>query len=131
MDTLYFIFRIDDRTFSDVIGVAKRINHTVLNRGIAGHVLSRLQSEGKPSLLHLLNEAIMEALLESARMPEEDKLKLLVQWFDERRGDSSGTLEGTVGRLMEKINCRYFDSFFVMNLLLRKRSSFVESKVCR
>ncbi len=130
MDTLYLIFRIDDNNFSAIIGVAKRINHGVLNRGIAGHVLSRLTSDEKPSL-HLLNEAIMEALLEAARMPEEDKLKLLVQWFDERRGDSSGTLEGSVGRLMEKINCRYFDSSFVMNLLLRKRSSFVESKVCR
>ncbi len=73
----------------------------------------------------------MEALLEAARIPEEDKLKLLVQWFDERRGDSSGTLECSVGRLMEKINRRYFDSSFVMNLFLRKRSSFVESKVCR
>ncbi len=59
MDTLYLIFRIDETNFSDVIGVAKRINHAVLNGGVAGHVLSRLKSEEKPSLLHLLNEAIM------------------------------------------------------------------------
>ncbi len=71
MDTLYLIFRIDDRNFSAVIGVAKRINHAVLNGGVAGHVLSRLKSEEKPSL-HRLTEAIMEALLEAARLPEED-----------------------------------------------------------
>ncbi len=85
------------------------------------------------SLVTRMGENLMDKLLRSVPFTEDQKLLLLIEWFDTRpeTNGSTAASEEAVGWLLEHIDCTNFDLKFIMGLLGRPGSRFGNSERCR
>ncbi len=85
------------------------------------------------SLVPRMGDNLMDQIFQSVPFTEDQKLLLLIEWFDTRpeTNDSTAASEEAVGWLFEHIDCTNFDLKFIMGLLGKPGSSFGNSERCR
>ncbi len=101
-------------------------------------VANRIVKEKKVSVedfshVTRMGDNLMDKLLQSVPFTEDQKLLLLIEWFD-TRPETNGSIaasEEAVGWLLEHIDCRNFDLKFIMGLLGKPGSRFGNSGRCR
>ncbi len=72
----------------------------------------------------------MDKLLQADVFPDEEKLLLLIAWFNTItvKNEPSGE---TVERLIGYIDCSKLDSKFITSLLCQPDSLFIDNRICR
>ncbi len=75
----------------------------------------------------------MNKIIPSVPLTEEEKLLLLIAWFDKctEKVDSPVIFEEAVARLIDLIDCTGFDGNFITSVLCEENSNFSNSRMCR
>ncbi len=120
--------------FSTYLCVANTIQHGAFSAFIASHIIKTKKiSAGDFSLVHRMGEHLMHKILPSVPITEEEKLLLMIAWFDKctEKVNSPAIFEEAVGRLIDHIDCRGFDGNFITSVLCEEDSSFSNSRMCK
>ncbi len=75
----------------------------------------------------------MDKILPTIAFAEEEKLLLLIAWFDKctERVNSPATFEEAVDRLIDHIDCTGFEANFTTRVVCNDDSNFSNSRLCR
>ncbi len=80
-----------------------------------------------------MGESVMDKILPTIAFAEEEKLLLLISWFDKctEKVNSPAIFEEAVGRLIDHIDCTGFEGNFITSVLCKADSNFSNSRMCR
>ncbi len=127
-------YSLDLLDFSVSLCLAKTIHHVTFSAFIANHIIKNKKiSAGDFSLVHRMGEHVMDKILPIIPFTEEEKLLLLIAWFDEctERVDSPAIFEEAVRRLIDHIDCTGFEGNFITYASCEEGSNFSNSRPCR
>ncbi len=122
------------------IGVAIYLANCLNKWRLSETVIEYLIQTGKSSavfrgFVRRLNEQLMERLLCHKSLNEEEKLQLLISWFDacvqRQSPETRSALERSVGWLINGIDCSALSTTFVGAVYSRRGSAFAESPACK
>ncbi len=126
--------RLNVLNFSARMCVANTIQHGAFSAFIAIHITKSKQISARDfSLVHRMGESVMDKILKSVPFAEEEKLLLLISWFDKctENVNSPTIFEETVARLIDHIDCTGFEGNFITSVLCKVDSNFSNSQLCR
>ncbi len=84
------------------------------------------------NMVSRLNEQLLERLFSKRELSDEERLKLLISWFDSSiKRQPRADLEQAVCRLIKGIDGSVFSVNFVGSVYANKDSAFAESPICR
>ncbi len=114
--------------------LAKTIQHATFSAFIASNIIKNKKiSAGDFSLVHRMGGSVMDKILPTIPFAEEEKLLLLISWFDKctENVNSPRIFEEAVGRLMDHIDCSGFEGNFITSIVRKADSNFSNSPMCR
>ncbi len=127
-------YSLDEHDFSSRMCLANTIQHAAFCADIADYIIEhdKLSVEDFSAVTRM-GDNLMDQILQSVPFTEDQKLLLLIEWFDTRpeTKDSTAASEEAVEWLFEHIDCAKIDFKLIMGLLGKPNSRFGNSERCR
>ncbi len=125
-------YSLNTLDFSACLRVANTIQNGPFCADLADYIIKNEKlSAGDFSLVTRMGDNLMDKILQSVPLTEDQKLLLLIEWFETRSENVVSTAEGIVGWLFEHIDCTNIDSKLIISVLGKPASRFANSERCR